>query len=115
MNQLLSLNILGKITINTYLNGDFRNSASGNSLIASVGLLGSSDRYTIGFQTTDPFDEIQITLDGGWIGLSVSTFNVSHPVATNFCAGAVLECGTDTPVSTPAYPGFIHPATTRSD
>src|SRR5690625_4669475 len=108
MNQLLSLNILGNITINTYLDGTFKNSASGNSLIASVGLLGSSDRYTIGFQTTDPFDEIQITLDGGLIDLSVSTFNVYHPVVTNFCEGAVLECRTDTPISTPAYPAFIN-------
>src|SRR5690625_10916 len=112
MNQLLSLNILGKITINTYLNGDFRNSASGNSLIASVGLLGSSDRYTIGFQTTDPFDEIQITLDGGLIGLSVSTFNVYHTVVTNFCPGADLTCLTDTPISTPAYPVFINAVNT---
>src|SRR5690625_5144100 len=112
MNQLLSLNILGKITINTYLNGDFQNSASGNSLIASVGLLGSSDRYTIGFQTTDPFDEIQITLDGGLIGLSVSTFNVYHPVVTNFCPGADLTCLTDTPISTPAYPVFINAVNT---
>jgi len=111
IDELLSLNALGDgITINTYL-GESElptNTASGDNLTASVGLLGSSDRYTVGFQTENEFDTIQIVLEGGLLNLGLAVFNVYHPVVTNFCEGAALECRTDTPISAPDYPVFIN-------
>lgn len=105
---ILSVGLLDAVTITTYLNGAQQDVAAGDALIASVGLLGSSDQFTIGFQTSSDFDEIQITTSQGLLGLSLDVFNVYHPVVTNFCEGAALECRTDTPISTPDFPVFIN-------
>ncbi|MCC5942508.1 MAG: T9SS type A sorting domain-containing protein [Balneolaceae bacterium] len=112
IDELLSVGILDEITITTYLDGDEQESVDGDNLLASVGLLGSSDRYNIGFQTTQDFDEIQITLEDGLLSLDLSVFNVYHAVVQNFCAGAALECQTQTPISTPVYPVFINAVNT---
>src|SRR5690625_5990521 len=108
MEELLSVVLLGDVTVTSLLDGLEQESASAGVLIASVGVLGSSDRYTIGFQTSLPFDEIQISMGGELLGLSLDVFNVYHPVVTNFCEGAALECRTDTPISTPDFPVFIN-------
>src|SRR5690625_990788 len=105
---ILSVGLLDAVTITTYLNGAQQDVAAGDALIASVGLLRSSDQFTIGFQTSSDFDEIQITTSQGLLGLSLDVFNVYHPVVTNFCEGAALECRTDTPISTPDFPVFIN-------
>src|SRR5690625_2350532 len=112
MEELLSVDLLGNVTVTTWLAGLEQESASAGALIASVGVLGSSDRYTIGFQTSLPFDEIQISMGGELLGLSLDVFNVYHPVVTNFCPGADLTCLTDTPISTPDYPAFINAVNT---
>lgn len=106
--EILSLGLLNEVTINTYLEGDVQETSSGDALLITAGLLSTSDRFTIGFQTTDEFDEIQISTGGGLLGLNLSYFRVHHPVVTNFCAGAALECRTDTAISSPDYPVFIN-------
>ena len=63
-NGTLGLTLLGGITVTTYLNGTFVQSASGNSLLSAVALGGASPAYQVGFKTTLPFNQIRITVDG---------------------------------------------------
>lgn len=111
---ILSVGLLNQITISTYFEGNPVETVGGDALLVTAGLLSTSDRFTIGFQTTDEFDEIQINTGGGLLGLNLSFFRVHHAVVTNFCEGEALECRTDTAVSTPDYPVFINTERTGS-
>jgi gliding motility-associated-like protein/uncharacterized repeat protein (TIGR01451 family) len=99
---LLSVNLLGSITIRTYLNGALRETSTGSSLLG-VGLLNSSgNNYVLGFNTTKSFDAIEISV-GSLVGL-LNTLDVYYPVIRNYCAGPALSCNTASPMNLPTYP-----------
>nr|WP_315197505.1 gliding motility-associated C-terminal domain-containing protein [uncultured Flavobacterium sp.] len=107
---LLSVNLLGSITIKTYLNGVLRETASDSSLLG-VGLLNlSGNNYVVGFNTTKSFDAIEISV-GGLVGL-LNTIDVYYPVIRNYCAGPALNCNTASAMNLPAYPVSLEPSHT---
>ncbi|MGG7034558.1 MAG: gliding motility-associated C-terminal domain-containing protein [Flavobacterium sp.] len=109
---LLNINLLGSITIRTYLNNSLQETASGSSLL-SAGLLNSSgNNYVVGFNTTQNFDAIEISV-GSLVGL-VNTISVYYPVIRNYCAGPPLtsSCNTVTALNLPTYPVSLEPSHT---
>ncbi|AOW10815.1 DUF7507 domain-containing protein [Flavobacterium gilvum] len=107
---LLNVNLLGSITITTYLNGVEKESVTGASLLG-VGLLnGSSNDYVVGFNTKQSFDAIEISV-GGLVSL-LNTVNVYYPVIRNYCAGPALICNTATAMNLPVYPVSLEPSHT---
>ncbi|HKO76770.1 MAG TPA: hypothetical protein VJU52_06110, partial [Flavobacterium sp.] len=107
---LLNVNLLGSITIRTYLNGGLRETATGSSLLG-VGLLnGSGNNYVVGFNTTKSFDAIEISI-GSLVGL-LNTVDVYYPVIRNYCAGPALSCNTVSPMNLPTYPVSLEPSHT---
>ncbi|MFV8337353.1 beta strand repeat-containing protein, partial [Flavobacterium sp. RSP29] len=108
--ELLSADLLGLITISTYLNGTLRETASGSSLLG-VGLLnGSGNNYTIGFNTTKSFDAIEIS-KASLVGVS-SSIDIYYPVIKDYCAGPALSCNTTSAMNLPAYPVSLEPSHT---
>jgi gliding motility-associated-like protein/uncharacterized repeat protein (TIGR01451 family) len=107
---LLSVNLLGSITIRTYLNGALKETASGSSLLG-VGLLnGVGNNYVVGFNTTKNFDAIEISM-GSLVGL-LNTIDVYYPVIRKYCAGPALSCNTVSAMNLPVYPVSLEPAHT---
>ncbi|RTZ03794.1 hypothetical protein EKM03_12550, partial [Flavobacterium sp. GSP6] len=108
--NLLSLNLLGSITIRTYLNGTLKEIASGSSLLG-VGLLnGSGNNYVVGFNTTQDFDAIEISVEG--LASLLNTIDVYYPVIQNYCTGPALSCNTASAMNLPAYPVSLEPSHT---
>jgi gliding motility-associated-like protein/uncharacterized repeat protein (TIGR01451 family) len=107
---LLNVNLLGSITIRTYLNGVLKETATGSSLLG-VGLLnGTGNNYVVGFNTTKSFDAIEISI-GSLVGL-LNTIDVYYPVIRNYCAGPALSCNTVSGMNLPTYPVSLEPAHT---
>ncbi|WP_281228990.1 DUF7507 domain-containing protein [Flavobacterium aquiphilum] len=103
---LLDVNLLGGITIKTYLNGTFRESVTAASLL-SLGLLKfTGSDYVVGFNTKMGFDAIEISV-GGLVGLLTSV-NVYYPVIRSYCQGPALTCNTATAMNLPTYPVYIN-------
>lgn len=85
---LVLLDLFNTITISTYNNGSWQESASGSDLInltllaTLIGTPSSGAAYNVGFETTKPFDEIQITvsslagvsLPGSGLGSTIDIF-----------------------------------------
>lgn len=60
---LLGLNLLGGITIQTYLGATLQESVAGNSLLSAVAAFGgASPIYQVGFKTTKTFNRIRIVV-----------------------------------------------------
>ncbi|MES2575862.1 MAG: gliding motility-associated C-terminal domain-containing protein [Bacteroidota bacterium] len=107
---LLSVNLLGSITIKTYLNGVEKESSSGSSLLG-VGLLNDSgNNYVVGFNTTQDFDAIEISVGG--LASLLNTIDVYYPVIRNYCTGPALTCNTISAMNLPAYPVSLEPSHT---
>ena len=108
--NLLNVNLLGSITINTYLNNVLRESVTGASLLG-VGLLNTAgNNYVVGFNTTKSFDAIEISV--GSLASLLNSIDVYYPVIRNYCAGPALACNTSTAMSLPAYPVSLEPSHT---
>lgn len=67
---LLSAEVLGAISIRTYLDGDDQETKTFASLV-DLTVLGDN-LQAISFKTTLPFDEIQLIIDGGLVGVGVN-------------------------------------------
>lgn len=74
--SVLGLNLLGGITISTYLNGTPVESSSGSSLLSAMVLSGSTSAYQVGFKATLPFNQIRITVSG--VASLLSSVNVYY-------------------------------------
>ncbi|TDE54939.1 gliding motility-associated C-terminal domain-containing protein [Flavobacterium sp. GT3P67] len=103
---ILSLELLNKITIKTYLNGNStpQETFTGNSLL-SLSLLSSPGNYIVGFNSTNPFDAIEISV-GSLVGL-LNSVKVYYPVIRNYCAGPALDCNVATAMNLPTFPVSI--------
>ena len=60
---LIGLNLLGGVTITTYLNGIAAQSFSRSSLV-TASVLGTTSRVQVGFKATQPFNSIRVSLTG---------------------------------------------------
>ncbi|KDN56728.1 DUF7507 domain-containing protein [Flavobacterium seoulense] len=103
---LLNVSVLGNVVVSTYLNGVPVESFSGNNLLAGVSLLGTNNRFKVGFVATQPFDEVKLSIAQP-VGLNLGETRVYGAVFQNFCAGPTLVCNTPTKMNSPVYPVFI--------
>lgn len=110
--DLLSIGLLDKVKIKTYLGGSEQESYSGDQLIAGIGLISGSGRNVVGFVTTQSFDEVQLIIESGVVDLNLGTTRVYSVVIKEFCEGGDFVCNTDSPLSVPEYPVFIDKTST---
>src|SRR5690606_35864509 len=107
--SLLSLGLLDGVTISTYLDGTSQESATGSAggiLALNTNILGSgNERGQIGFITTMPFDEVQITGTG-----ALGSMNVYGLVLKSFCVTDpnALSCNTPVMATEPVFPLLIN-------
>ena len=97
---LLSVDLFSRLTVNTYNNGTLVESRSAGSLIdLSIGLFGAStDFFNVGFVTTQPFDEIQLSV-APLVGLGVLGGNLDvfgAFIDTRTSSGGGLVCALNT-------------------
>src|SRR5690606_40324772 len=107
--SLLSVGLLDAITITTYLDGSEQQTADGSSggiLALNTSILNSgNERSQIGFITSEPFDEVQIT------GTSLlGSMNVYGLSLKEFCPAdtSVLTCNTPVMATEPNFPLLIN-------
>jgi len=109
---LLQLDLFNSVTVTTYLNGVQQDQIAGSSLI-NLGLVGlpilgggSGTPYNVGFYTTKPFNEIQVSLNN-LVGLNAGLTNTirvySVFVDTRFATGNSLLCSSTNPDFTVNY------------
>lgn len=109
---LLQLDLFNSITVTTYLNGVAQDVVAGNNLI-NLGLVGlpilgagSGTPYNVGFYTTKPFNEIQVSLNN-LVGVNAGLTNTirvySAFVDTRFATGNSLLCSYTNPDFTVNY------------
>ncbi|GEM_PF-992876 len=109
---LLQLDLFNSITVTTYLNGVQQDQVAGSNLI-NLGLVGlpilgggSGTPYDVGFYTTKPFNEIQVSLND-LVGLNAGLTNTirvySVFVDTRFATGNSLLCSYTNPDFTVNY------------
>ncbi|WP_185281681.1 T9SS type A sorting domain-containing protein [Hymenobacter sp. NBH84] len=90
---LLDLNLLQNVRLSTYLNDALQESASGANLLR-VNVL-PDNRYFLSFQTTKPFNQVQISLNGAvnvldnlnvyyGFGIEEAAFSDPDPVFSDF-------------------------------
>lgn len=112
---LASVSALGGIQITAYNNGALVGTPqSGGSLVAGGSLLSSSGRQVVGFVTTQPVDEVQITFNQGLVSVDLGETHVYNAVFKKFCEGPEFTCApppvvtapanTLTQLTSPAYP-----------
>lgn len=116
--NLVNVGALSGFTLSTYLNGSPTGESVSDANLVSVGsaLLSGNGRRTIGFVTTQAFDEIKLTLGGvNVLGLT----NVYGAVFEKFCDGPNLDCAdntipknTLTPMTNPTFPVYVDGANT---
>ena len=88
--NLLSLDVLGNITISTYLDNVFQENNSAYNNLVNVPLL-NSNTQDIGFVTTMNYDEIRITVSQP-VGVNLGELNVNFPIIKSYCNDTVLQC-----------------------
>lgn len=104
---VLNLNVLGSITLRTYLNNAVQETKSGSSLIG----LGSSlvsGASEVGFYTNLPYDAIEISISST---LGLATYNVYYAFmqGTGSCTSPALICNTDTRPTFPTFAAVVEP------
>ncbi|MCZ4320343.1 hypothetical protein O4H26_15240, partial [Aequorivita viscosa] len=105
--SLLGVDLLNAITISTYLNGTLVEFKSGSSDLVSAGtsLLTGSESKRVGFVSSAPFNEVQITLSQP-VGVSVGATRVYGAVLESFCEGPIV-CDEPYVTNNPDYPVII--------
>lgn len=103
--SLIGVNLLSGLQIQTYLNGTLRETSSSGTLLSVNSVLTGSGAQTVGFVTTQSFDEVRLVVSN-LLGL-LSTTNVYNVVLQRFCAGPALSCSTNSNLVTPAFPAII--------
>jgi hypothetical protein len=108
---LIGLTLLNNSTIRTYLKGTLRETVSSNSLLIDIPFISGSSRHTIGFVTTQSFDEVRYTINQP-LGFNIGTTNIYYAVIKKLCAGPELTCNTPQALTNPMYPVSINPLNT---
>ena len=108
--SLVNLGLLSGVTVETFLNGQFRETSASAGLL-SVGLL-TGGRQKVGFVTGLSFDEVRITVAAG---LSITgPLRVYALVLQRYCEGDAIACNTPKALKSPAYPVLVNYARTSS-
>ena len=85
---LLDVNIFSNIILRTYLNNSLQETFNAFDLVGLNSAL-FDDPFTIGFVTTQDFDEVEITFAAG---ITAGLYNVHYAVIEKFCQGPDLVC-----------------------
>ncbi|MFD1016579.1 hypothetical protein ACFQ13_11660, partial [Winogradskyella rapida] len=107
--SVLNLDLLNGVTISTYLNGSLQESQTGSSELIAVDsalLLTGSERSQVGFVTSLPFDEVQISISQT-LSVDLGSTRVYGLVLKSFCEGE-LACSSATVLSNPSQPVIIN-------
>lgn len=113
--KLLGLDLLGSLTVTTYLSGVEKDIFSGSNLLSvPSSMLSGTGRQTVGFITTQAFDEVRLTITKA-VGLDLGTTRIYGMVLKEFCSKAIPECNTLTPGTNPDYPVYINGVNTGVD
>ena len=100
--------LTNSISIVTIQNGITQETISANQLLSvGSGLLNGSNRRTLGFVTSQPFNEVVLIITN-LVGIDLGTTRVYNLSITPFCPGPELVCNTPTNMTTPTYPVFIN-------
>ena len=105
---LLTVGALDAVRITTYLNGVQQETKTGNGPLVSVGtdLLVGTGRSTVGFVSTTPFDEVQITFEN-LASVNLGQVRVYNAVFQRLC-DPVVECNEDYVWTNPDFPVVIN-------
>ncbi|MEP7197030.1 MAG: hypothetical protein ABI851_10960, partial [Saprospiraceae bacterium] len=105
--KLIGLDVLSGITIKTYKDSVFQESANVGAGLLSVNssLLNGSGEQLVGFLTTMSFDEIKFEVTN-LLGVANVT-QVFSAVVDSFCAGPNLPCNEPLALTSPEYPVFV--------
>ncbi len=105
--NLLNVNLLGGISIRTYLNGVEQETSNSNNLLLNVGVLGSAPRSVVGFITTKPFDEVQFRMSTLLSVDLLGETRIYNMIVKQFCEGPAFACNTNTLIGKNQYPVSI--------
>src|SRR5690606_37803344 len=89
--SILSTDLLDAITISTYLDGTLVESKTGSTELVPLDsglLLTGSESIRLGFITTQPFDEVQLTMTQ-LVSLDLGSTRVYGMVLQSFCPGTI--------------------------
>ncbi|MHC9089507.1 DUF7507 domain-containing protein [Tenacibaculum sp. IMCC1] len=103
--SVAQIDLLGAITIRTYLNGVPQETNSGASLVTLGSSLLNNDQFYVGFYTTLDYDSIEVSI-ASLAGIASST-NIYYPVTNSFCVGPNLEPNTPTLINKPDFPARV--------
>ncbi len=109
---LADINLLSGVTLSTYNNGTLQESTSDAGLVSlGTSLVDGRQKQTIGFLTTEPYDEIVIRLSNAATA-NIGETRVYAASVTAFCHGEPISCGQLVQLTAPDYPLFINGRTT---
>ncbi len=103
--SVAQIDLLGAITIRTYLNGVPQETNSGASLVTLGSSLLNNNQFYVGFYTTLDYDSIEVSI-ASLAGIASST-NIYYPVTNSFCVGPNLEPNTPTLINKPDFPARV--------
>lgn len=113
--NLVGVDLLGGITVSTYINGNFVESETGQNDLLSVqtSIITDNGRRVIGFVTTAPFDEVQLSIANTLL-VDVGITRVYSVLFESFCP-VTLECNTTYYLNNPEFPVIINDERTGVD
>jgi hypothetical protein len=114
--SLVNANVLTGITISTYLDGSLQESETNLGSLITVGsglLVGAGEQY-VGFVTTEPFDEVQISLANIVGTFDIGTTRIYSAVFEEFCAVDIM-CDTTYYWTNPDFPVYVDAFLTGPD
>lgn len=108
---LLSLDLLGMVTIKTYMGDTLKETKTVNSSLAGVTLLNAgSGRQRLGFKTTQNFNRVMIEQTA--VLSLFGSLRVYGAVIERYCAGPAPTCNANVALTAPIYPVFTEAGTT---
>ncbi|MBD0825409.1 DUF7507 domain-containing protein [Aestuariibaculum marinum] len=114
--SVLTTDLLDAITISTYLDGTLVESKTGGTELVPVDsglLLTGSQSMRLGFMTTQPFDEVQLSLNQ-LVSLDLGSTRVYGMVLQTFCPGTI-NCDEPVVLSNPNDSVIINNDNTGTD
>ncbi|TXH23226.1 MAG: tandem-95 repeat protein [Chitinophagaceae bacterium] len=101
-NSLIGASLLGSVKVSTWENGSKKEEVSGNDPLLGLPILNGSGNTVVGFKTTQPFDEIRLTISQP-VSVNLGTTTVYNAVVERFCPDPTYVCNTLTYLTSPGY------------
>ncbi|WP_413533986.1 hypothetical protein [Empedobacter brevis] len=102
--NLLNVNLLGGISIRTYLKGVEQETSTQSNLLLNLKALGGTPRSVVGFVTTKPFDEVQFRMSTLLSVDLLGETRIYNMIVKKYCEGPDLACNTNTLIGSDEYP-----------